>query len=838
MADNSQVDLQTGLSEVEAQKRLKQFGFNQVSEKKQWTAPRIFLSQLSSPLMLVLIAAAGATGFFIGDWADSSLILAAVGVSTTLGFFQEFKAEKALIKLKGLLAPKAKVIRDGKPRIVEARFLVPGDVAVLEIGRIVPADGKLVEADSLSINEAILTGESAPASKSASGNQFSVIGYQSMVSQFSVSRSETDKPITGRPETENRKPKTDNGTSLVFMGTSVAAGIGRMEVTETGDKTRFGQIAGRILTEIKSKTPLMRQVASLARVLTILVIAAAGSIFIIGWIQGREIQEMFKLAVSIAVAAIPEGLAVSLTAILAIGMQKLLKRKALVHRLASAETLGSVTVILSDKTGTLTEGKMRVTGMDLTDEKMGRIGLAVCNDLRDPLEIAMFNAIPDAKKIVKQYPRLDEIPFSPDYKYIATLHQSILFVSGAPEVLLKKSTLSANDQEKWRKKFLDYAKRGLRLVAIAMKRPSLTSQGLALTDKDINGLTWLGIVLFKDPIRPVAAEAIVKAQALGLQVKIVTGDYLETTMAVVNKLKVKSEKLKVDEIEVFARVSPEEKLKIVKDLQAKGEVVAMMGDGVNDAPALKAADIGIVVEGASDVSKETADLVLIDNNFYTIVEAIIEGRKLFLKFQKVMAYLLSDSMAAVIILGFALFFNWPLPMTAMMILWINLISDGLPSVALALDDGPKNGVIAERQARVLLDERVVGLIVSVSTMKALAALIIFKMVFVWSGNLPMAQTAAFISVGLASLMSVIVFRSFPGPAISGGMPGKGVWTSVMIGLGLLLIAVYVPVVAGILNSVPVSFGIWKLAIGGGLAVILTIESIKYVLSINWTRKSG
>ena len=246
------------------------------------------------------------------------------------------------------------------------------------------------------------------------------------------------------------------------------------------------------------------------------------------------------------------------------------------------------------------------------------------------------------------------------------------------------------------------------------------------------------------------------------------------------------------------------KLDIVKDLKAKGEVVAMMGDGVNDAPSLKSADIGIVVESASDVSKETADLVLIDNNFYTIVEAIIEGRKLFLKFQKVMAYLLSDSMAEVLILGFALFVNWPLPLTALMILWINLISDGLPAVALTLDEGPEHNVAKTKPNRILLDEKVLGLIVSVSIVKALSALLIFKTVFVQTGNLPVAQTATFVSMGVASLLSVIVFGSFPKPLSSGGLPGKGVWMSVMIGLILLLIAVYLLYCGLILNSAGVN----------------------------------
>lgn len=805
MAGDYKADSQIGLTEKEAVAGLKQFGLNQLSQKKQWTAPKIFLSQLSSPLMLVLIAAAGATGVFIGDWADSSLILSAVGVSVTLGFFQEFKAEKALANLKSLLAPKAKVIRGGVPKIIESKFLVPGDAAVLEIGRIVPADGRIIEADSLFINEAILTGESEAVEKQ-------------------VNR------LAGQ-QVEN-----------VFMGTSVAAGIGRMEVSKTGDNTRVGGIAGRILTETKSKTPLMRQVASLARGLTVLVIMAAGTIFIIGWKQGREIQEMFKLAISIAVAAVPEGLAVSLTAILAIGMQKLLKRKALVHRLASAETLGSVTVILSDKTGTLTEGKMRVTGFDFTNKELGLDAVAACNDLRDPLEIAMYGAVENADLRKAEYSRSDEIPFSPVYKYIVTAHpkKQIMFISGAPEVILEMSKITVSERNKWITKFKDYAGQGRRIVAFAYKKIPKTQ--IKISKSDLKMFEWLGLVIFEDPIRPAAAQAIAKAQSLGLKIKVVTGDYLETTKAVLNKLKSQESRVKSQEIEVFARVSPEEKLNIVKKLQAKGEVVAMMGDGVNDAPALKAADIGIVVEGASDVSKETADLILIDNNFYTIVEAITEGRKLFLKFQKVMAYLLSDSMAEIVILGFALFANWPLPVTALMILWINLISDGLPAVALTLDDGPKIGVVKQSQTRILLSEKVVGLIVSVSVVKALAALIIFKMVFVWSSSLPMAQTAAFVTMGVASLMSAIVFGSFPKPLSSGGLaplrsglPGKWVLLSVMIGLGLLLTAVYQPVIAGILETAPVSLETWKLAFGGGLTVILTIELVKYVLSINWLR---
>ena len=346
-----------------------------------------------------------------------------------------------------------------------------------------------------------------------------------------------------------------------------------------------------------------------------------------------------------------------------------------------------------------------------------------------------------------------------------------MFISGAPEVILDKSKISVPERNKWINKFKEYAGTGKRIVAFAYKKIPGTQVKILVSD--LKTFEWLGLVIFEDPVRPAAAEAIAKAQSLGLKVKVVTGDYLETTIAVLNKLRIQDSRLKIQEIEVFARVSPEGKLDIVKDLKAKGEVVAMMGDGVNDAPALKSADIGIVVESASDVSKETADLVLIDNNFYTIVEAIIEGRKLFLKFQKVMAYLLSDSMAEVLILGFALFVNWPLPLTALMILWINLISDGLPAVALTLDEGPEHNVAKQSQTRILLDEKVLGLIVSVSIVKALSALLIFKTVFVQTGNLPVAQTAAFVSMGVASLLSVIVFGSFPNHCLQADYQGKG-----------------------------------------------------------------
>ena len=664
----------TGLSSTEVKKLRLQFGRNELDRNHRISWLEVLIRQFKSPLIFILIAAAAVTGLILKDPVDAAVIAAAVLVNTILGFIQEFRAERSLEALQQMLTPTAKVIRGGKRREIPAADLVPGDLVILEIGRTVPADGTLVEADAVSVEEAILTGESVPVAKKKN--------------------------------------------SPVFMGTAIVTGIGKMVVTKIGKATRMGQIASSLAKQKDKPTPLMNQVERLSRWLGVAVGVIAAAIFIFGSLTGHSPKDMFTIGVAIAVAAIPEGLAVTLTAILALGMRRILQRKALVRKLMAAETLGSVTTICVDKTGTLTEGKMRVVkavgfadGRSRESEVGSRQAVSLAeaailvNDLRDPLETAMDQwarkEIGDkaTEKLVKNYRRLDEIAFSPNYKYIATLHQQqatgnrqqednrLLLVSGAPEVILEKSDLSAKQKAAWDAKFEHFGFQGYRLVAFGWKkipnteyripnekrqRMSSDNSVFKISHDDISDLTWLGILIFDDPVREGVGAALAQAQKLGLKIHVVTGDYLPTTEAVIKKLQATSNKLQVGEIKIHARVKPEEKLRIVKELQAAGEVVAMTGDGVNDAPALKAADIGIVVSTAADVSKQTADIVLLDNNFATITAAILEGRGIHQNLKKIVAYLMSDAFAEVILVATALFLPIPMPLLATQILWIRL----------------------------------------------------------------------------------------------------------------------------------------------------------------------
>lgn len=749
-------------------------GLNTITNQRKFSVIRLLGSQFSSPFIVILLAAAAITGFFLHELADASIIIITVFLNTFLGFYQEFRAEKSLQALQKLLTPVAKVVRNGKRIEVPTSTLVPGDIVVLEIGRTVPADGELLEAHSMTVNEAMLTGESAPIPKSLKENH-------------------------------------------VFMGTTVVTGIGTMRVTEIGNNTKMGKIAASLSTIDEQETPLQHEVHRLALVLGVVVAGVALFIFLTGSFLGKSPIEMFTLGVAVSVSAIPEGLTVSLTAILAIGMQRILKHKALVRKLVSAEALGAVTVICADKTGTLTEGKMRVVEMDLVNQQEGKNAIAVCNDLRDPLEMAMFDAIPDASDRVKRFPRTSEIPFSPSYKYIATVHpiKSVMYVSGAPEVLLEKSTLSTEKMDGWKRKFKQYAQDGLRLVAVASK--SIHPQKTTVSHRDITDLTWLGIVLFEDPVRSGVAASLQEAQRLGIKVKVVTGDYQETARAVLRKIG-------VPDIELFSRVSPEEKVHIVEKLQEQGEVVAMMGDGVNDAPALKAADISVVVSDASDVAKQLADVVLLDNNFRTITTAIVEGRGMFSTFKKVLAYLLSDSFAEVVLVMGAFLLPIPLPITAAMILWVNLIVDGLPSLALTVEPHIKTSMVRFP----LLDSEIKLIIATVSLLKGLTTLILFVWIWQLTHDIILARSTSLLVMVIVSLFSVFSLRSLERPITKINLLSN-YWllTSIIAGFGLLLLLLTNPFLQGAFGmTMPGSFS-WFAAFGAGTVTILAIEFVKW-----------
>ena len=794
-----------GLTSEEARKRLEKFGLNTLPEKPPPSSFFILLDQLKSPLVYVLLFAALIT-LFLRDFADTLIILFAVLINTILGFYQERKAKQAFYALAKILTPQAKVIRDGQRKIVDARNLVPGDLVVLEIGDKIPADGVFLQAIDLSVNEAILTGESQPV----------------------------------------KKKENESG----FMGTIVASGRGLIRVNQTGTLTKMGQIA-KTLEEKEEKTPLEKRLAQLAKNLSILVGLAALFIFLSGIILGKSVIEMFTTAVALAVAAIPEGLLVSLTVILAIGMQRILKRKALVKNLASAETLGSVTVICADKTGTLTEGKMRVVKDDFVDRQLGIKAAALCNNLHDPLEYAMWDW---AKENVKfkienlklEHPRLDEIPFSSQYKYIVTLHPGVLFLSGAPEIVLSKCKIENVKFKIWGRKFKEYGKEGYRLVGFAYKKASSTKR--KVQSSDLKDFEWLGLLLYEDPVRPEVEQVLKECQTAGIKVKIITGDYLETSIAVLNKLgikikrdeviegeeleKISHEELKkrIEKIVLFARSDPFQKLKIVQALKDNGEVVAMMGDGVNDAPALQKADIGIVVRESSEVAKETADIILLDSNFKTIVAAIEEGRGIFDNLRKIVLYLLTDAFGELLVIFGALLMGLPLPLVAGQILWINLAADSFPDLALAVD--PKRKGLMEELPRNpkenLLNLEMKSLVFLVSLFAGISTLVIFSFMLRQTGDLFLSRSLAFALLGTNSLFYVFSCRSLHQPVWQTNIFSNR-WLILAVGAGFLLLfsAFYLPPLKFLLRTVSLGIFEWGMVVAAGLAVVILIEGTKW-----------
>ena len=843
--------IDVGLSQKEAEKRLSQFGWNEIARKKRVSDLQLLLAQVKSPLIYVLLAAMGITGVVLHDVEDTIVIGLAVVFNTFLGFIQERKANRSLEALAAVLTLHAKVKRDGKWVEIEARKVVPGDVLRLELGSRVAADGEVTTADSLSINEAVLTGESAAVTK-------------------------------------NKKDKA-------FMGTTVAGGIGEMVVTKTGEKTEFGKIA-ESLQETKSEaTPLQAQINRFAKTMAVAVFIVSLMVLAVGLFVGDSFREIFPTAVALAVAAIPEGLAVSLTVILAIGMQRILKKKALVRKLVAAETLGGVTVVCADKTGTLTEGKMRVVDVlesispDKKRREMKRAmmlkAVVLCNDMRDPLEVAMMDwalkqqshlrgenthASEVSGFLEKQYPRLDEIPFDPKHRYIATLHkvitpgvsrvkhsgsgetQRLLLVGGAPEEVLARCDTTEARRKEWLEKINREGRQGHRLVGFAYREVGADKKNLA--DKDIKQLMWLGSLVFEDPIRKGVKESLKEVAAAGIKVKVVTGDYAPTAEAVMKALgligskeegvvmegselkKLTDEALKkrLSQVKLFARTTPDQKLKIVEVLQGMGEVVAMTGDGVNDAPALKKADIGIVVETASDVSKETADMVLLDSNFKTILAAIEGGRMIKDNLRKVILYLLADSFGEIVLVVMSLVAGMPLPITAAMILWVNLVSDGFPDLALTVDPAEK-GLLKrqpESRQRHLIDAEMALLIVLISLASALTAFGAFW--YYWHNpayGLEHARTVAFNLLGLNSLFYVWSARSLKQPVWKESL-FENPWlvVAVLLGLGLQIVGVYSRVGQRLLETVALDASEWLVVVAGSLLMMVIVEGVKFAFN--------
>lgn len=812
-----------GLSSIEAREKQKKFGANELPEKKSPPRLLILFNQFKSPLIYVLFFASVVT-LFLGDFKDTIVILAAVFVSTILGFLQETKAQKALTALKNILTPHAMVIRDGEMKEILARDLVVGDLVILNTGEKIPADGKLLEAVELTIDEAMLTGEAVPIDKSI---------------------------------------KTKK--NAVYMGTTILTGRGKMEVTAIGLSTKIGEIAGMISEVGETETPLQKKISVLANFLAIFIGLLSILIFTTGLLAGKKFTEMFATSVALAVAAIPEGLVVALTVILAVGMQQILKRKALVRRLLAAETLGSVTVICTDKTGTLTEGRFKVVSWEATDPELAIKSASLCNNLADAEEKALWDFVItqnhyDPQEIREKNIRLAEIPFSSKRRYMAVTVRmddfeknkirNVLFIKGAPETVLDLCQNHPRLKNEWEEKVQQWASRGERVLGMAYKEVPGADFKI---ETGLEDLTFLGLVGFSDVPRKEAKEVLRIAHEAGIKIKVLTGDFRSTAETVLKQLGVtvkpdeilEGEELKhltpeelkscITHIKLFTRIDPSEKLRIVQALQENGEVVALVGDGVNDAPALKKAEVGVVVGEASEVAKETADIVLLDSNLKTLIAAIEEGRRIFDNLRKVATYLLADAFGAVIlttgslILYFFSGVSWPLPLTAAQILWINLITDGFPSLALTVD--PKERGIMEEPPRrpqeAIISLEIATIIAVASLFSGLSALFVFYY-FLTHGDINIARSVVFGVLGMNTLFYVFSCRSLRRSIFKiNPIENPYLIAAVLGGLFLQITPFYLPFMQKFLGLEPLGIWEWLVVLIISILVVVLIELVKW-----------
>ena len=806
-----------GLSEAEAKKRLQECGENMLPTAKGPSALSILLSQFKSPLVYIILAAA-IISFIVGEKTDFFIIMIVVVIDAIVGFLQEYQAQRTYTSLKNLLKPTATVIRDGLRREIELRELVPGDIAVLAAGERVPGDGRLIESTKIAVDEAILTGESEPVSK-----------------------------------------KTDEGANQVFMGTTVVTGRGLMEVTATGIHTELGKIAISLKEETQEETPLQVRLKAFSKTLTLLVIGVTAAIFMVGLVSGRPFLEMLRVSIVLAIAAIPEGLLIAVTVILVIGMRKILKRNGLVKRLLAVETLGSVTTICTDKTGTLTEGRMRVTRHELAVPDRAIEVMALCNDMEGPVEVALWEFASSFEKdmpqrLVDMDERIGVELFSSETKYMITANKidgiARDYLKGAPEIILGMCDITRQEHERILSLADQWASEGLRLIGLAFRPHGKLEEH--------SGYTWAGLVAMEDPIREGVHESIEIAHKAGIHVKMITGDYRKTAERIArsigiiedgqevldgNELEAMDDAAlsdRVENIAVFSRIRPHDKLRIVRALQSRQEIVAMIGDGVNDAPALKKSNIGVVVGSATDVAKEHADLVLLDNNFRTVVAAVEEGRTIFQNIRKVVAYTLSNSFAEVFTIFGAMMLGWPAPLAVAQILWIHLICDGPSDIVLGFE--PKeDGIMEEKPLSVkepILNSLGMSLIGVISIASAIVALLLFGHYYQEHHSIIHGQSFAFASFAVNSMIYIFAYRSMRRPLYRSGplSRNKPLVFAVAAGLLLAFIPFLIPGLRTALAIEPLVPTQWLAVFGVAVGLLVVVEIGKFISNSILSRK--
>ena len=857
-------DLDRGLDENEIAQRREYFGANAIREGRRRGPIAMFLGQFTDFMILVLIAAAMISGL-IGDVVDTIVILAIIVLNAVIGFVQEFRAERAIAALKQMAALQAQVRRGGRALLIPAAELVPGDVVVIEAGNAVPADLRLTEAVQLRIEEAALTGESNPVEKVARALH------------------EPELPLGDR-------------RNLAFKGTLITYGRGLGVVVATGMETELGRIAGLLGGEEEGKTPLQKRLARFGRVLAIAVLVICAILFVTGLLRGEPVMLMLLTAISLAVAAIPEALPAVVSISLALGARKMVRRNALVRKLPAVETLGSVTFICSDKTGTLTENRMRAEEFLVGDHVVRTIdpsaassepwrtllqALALSNDahagadgavIGDPTEVALFEAARaagvDKAEQEAAHPRVGELPFDSERARMTTLHREgeavTGFTKGAPEHVLPlcHDRLGAGGREAFDRGEMEIAAErmaaeGLRVLAVALRRwPSLPDP-LEVEGVE-TGLTLVGLVGLLDPPRPEARDAVALCATAGITPVMITGDHPATARAIAQRIGIIADgaevltgrelarldmeefERRVERVRVYARVAPEQKIKIVKALQEQGEFVAMTGDGVNDAPALRRADIGVAMGiTGTDVAKEAGHMILLDDNFATIVSAVREGRRIFDNIRKFIKYTMTSNSGEIYTIFLAPFLGLPIPLLPIHILWINLVTGGLPGLALAAEKEergimqrpprpPRESIFAHGMWQHILW---VGLLMGAASL--------FTQAYAIHTGHGHWQTMVFTVLTLSQLGHVLAIRSETDSLFTQGMfSNRPLISAVLLTFGLQLATIYVAWLNPIFKTQPLTFEELVFCLAMSSLVFFAVEIEKWFIRRGWLYNGG
>lgn len=858
-----------GLTSEQAQKRLEENGKNRLEEGKKKSVIRRLLEQFADPMIIILIVAAaisGITAAFEGGFpSDVIIILFVVILNAILGVVQESKAEKAIEALQEMAAATSKVERDGKVMQIKSEDLVVGDVIILEAGDAVPADARIIESASLKIEEAALTGESVPVNK--------------FIDIINLKDTEKDVPLGDRK-------------NMMYMGSSVVYGRGRAVVTATGMDTEMGKIAGALAQAQDGQTPLQKKLAQLSKILSFIVIGICAVIFAIGIIRelvtgnhiGLEfLLNTFMIAVSLAVAAIPEGLAAVVTVVLSIGVTNMSKKNAIIRKLTAVETLGCAQIICSDKTGTLTQNKMTVVEHYGDDEKMLATGMALCTDVNidenkeiigEPTEAALvaYALTLDLNKndLSKSEPRVAEAPFDSMRKMMSTVHSKdgayIQYTKGAPDEVLKCCTkilkdgkvrdITEADRTEILKKNKEYADRALRVLACSFRELSEipADQSPEALEKD---LVFCGLVGMIDPVRPEVKAAIEECRTAGIRPIMITGDHKDTATAIamelgiidspdaaitgaqLNEISDEDFEKDVEKYSVYARVQPEHKVRIVNAWKKRGMITAMTGDGVNDAPSIKSADIGVGMGiTGTDVTKNVADMVLADDNFATIVSAVEEGRRIYDNIRKSIQFLLASNLSEVLSIFFANLLGFTI-LKPVHLLWINLVTDCFPALALAMEKGEKN--IMSRPPRnskdgifsggVGFDIFYQGLFVTGLT---LAAYFIGHYIEagVWEiTNSPDGMTMAFLTMSMCEIFHSLNMRSQRGSTVAMTFRGSHnmyLFGSCLMSLLMTTVVIYVPFLANAFDFQTIDLMEYAVALALAFAIIPLVEIVKAI----------